>query len=136
MVLFVVPLSVNILNANYRLSHIGIALHRDFGYTLTSTLEKIMRIPLDRQSATPLYQQIQKYLRVQIQAGQLMPDTRLPATRKLAQDLGVSRITVQNAYADLESEGLIGSREGSGCRRHAARSPTGAARRRGGRRGP
>ena len=43
-----------------------------------------------------------------------MPDTRLPATRKLAQDLGISRITVQNAYADLESEGLIGSREGSG----------------------
>ncbi len=73
-----------------------------------------MRIPLDRQSTTPLYQQIQDHLREYILSGQLLPGTRLPATRKLAQDLGVSRITVQNAYADLESEGLISSREGSG----------------------
>lgn len=73
-----------------------------------------MRIPLDRQSNTPLYQQIQDYLRAQILSGELAPDTRLPATRKLAQELGVSRITVQNAYADLESGGLIGSRAGSG----------------------
>ncbi len=74
-----------------------------------------MRIPLDRQDSTPLYQQIQIYLRDQIQNGQLAPETRLPATRKLAADLGVSRITIQNAYADLESEGLIASREGSGA---------------------
>jgi GntR family transcriptional regulator/MocR family aminotransferase len=73
-----------------------------------------MRIPLDRENATPLYQQIQNFVRDQVLAGQLEPGTRLPATRKLAQDLGISRITVQNAYADLESEGLIGSRVGSG----------------------
>ena len=73
-----------------------------------------MRIPINRQSKTPLYQQIQNHLRDQILSGQLQPETRLPATRKLAQALGLSRITVQNAYADLESEGLIGSREGSG----------------------
>jgi GntR family transcriptional regulator/MocR family aminotransferase len=73
-----------------------------------------MRIPLDRKSAIPLYQQIQNHLRTQIQSGHLLPGTKLPATRKLAGDLGISRITVQNAYADLESEGLIESREGSG----------------------
>ncbi|GAB4436302.1 MAG: PLP-dependent aminotransferase family protein [Anaerolineae bacterium] len=73
-----------------------------------------MRIPLDRQSAVPLYQQIESYLRQHILSGGLAPETRLPATRQLAQDLGVSRITVKNAYAELESEGLIGSREGSG----------------------
>jgi len=73
-----------------------------------------MRIPLDQNSSTSLYQQIQNHLRKQIQSGQLLPGTKLPATRKLAQDLGISRITVQNAYAELESEGLIGSREGSG----------------------
>jgi GntR family transcriptional regulator / MocR family aminotransferase len=77
-------------------------------------MENIMRIPLDPENPIPLYQQIQNYLREQIISEQLLPGTRLPATRKLAQDLGVSRITVQNAYADLESEGLIGSREGSG----------------------
>jgi GntR family transcriptional regulator/MocR family aminotransferase len=73
-----------------------------------------MRIPLDRCNTTPLYRQLQNYLRKQILAGQLLSGTRLPATRKLAKDLGISRITVQNAYADLESEGLIASQEGSG----------------------
>jgi GntR family transcriptional regulator / MocR family aminotransferase len=73
-----------------------------------------MRIPLDRQSATPLYQQIKDYLRQGILSGSLAPDTRLPASRQLAQDLGVNRITVENAYAELESEGLILSKLGSG----------------------
>ena len=73
-----------------------------------------MRIPLDHYSVVPLYQQIETYLRQQILSGQLAPETRLPATRQLAQDLGISRITVNNAYAALESEGLIYSREGSG----------------------
>lgn len=73
-----------------------------------------MRIPLDRQNATPLYQQIERHLRENILSGKLAPDTQLPASRQLAQELGVSRITVNNAYATLESEGLLYSREGSG----------------------
>ncbi len=73
-----------------------------------------MRIPLDRQNSIPLYRQIMDFLRENIQSGALAPDTRLPATRELAQELGVSRITVKNAYAELESEGLLITREGSG----------------------
>ena len=73
-----------------------------------------MRIPLDRQSPTPLYQQIIIYLRQGILSGSLAPDTRLPASRQLAQNLGVNRITVENAYAELEAEGLILSKLGSG----------------------
>jgi len=73
-----------------------------------------MRIPLDHQSSIPLYQQIESYLRENILSGTLAPETRLPATRQLAQALGVSRITVNNAYATLESEGLLVSQEGSG----------------------
>lgn len=73
-----------------------------------------MRIPLDRQSPIPLYQQIKSYLRQGILSGSLAADTRLPASRQLAQDLGVNRITVENAYAELEAEGLIFSRLGSG----------------------
>jgi len=73
-----------------------------------------MRIPLDRQSAIPLYQQIEDYLRQGILSGSLAADTRLPASRQLARDLGVNRITVENAYAELETEGLIFSRMGSG----------------------
>jgi GntR family transcriptional regulator/MocR family aminotransferase len=73
-----------------------------------------MRIPLDRQSAVPLYQQIKTYLRQGILSGSLAADTRLPASRQLAQDLGVNRITVENAYAELEAEGLVYSKLGSG----------------------
>lgn len=73
-----------------------------------------MHIPLDREGETPLFRQIEAYLRENILAGNLLPETRLPATRKLAEQLGVSRITVKNAYAELESDGLIGSQEGSG----------------------
>src|SRR5512145_1998156 len=73
-----------------------------------------MRVPIDRQSAVPLYQQIKTYLRQGILSGSLAADTRLPASRQLAQDLGVNRITVENAYAELESEGLVFSKLGSG----------------------
>jgi GntR family transcriptional regulator/MocR family aminotransferase len=73
-----------------------------------------MRIPLDRKSVVPLYRQIESYLRHGILSGSLAADTRLPASRQLARDLGVSRITVENAYAELETDGLIYSRMGSG----------------------
>lgn len=73
-----------------------------------------MRIPIDRQSSIPLYQQIETYLRQSILSGGLPPDMRLPASRQLAHDLGVNRITVENAYAELEADGLVESRVGSG----------------------
>jgi GntR family transcriptional regulator/MocR family aminotransferase len=73
-----------------------------------------MRIPLNRSSPVPLYQQIERFLRDQIRAGRLAPQTRLPATRSLASMLGVSRVTITNAYDDLEAEGLLLSRTGSG----------------------
>jgi GntR family transcriptional regulator / MocR family aminotransferase len=73
-----------------------------------------MRIPLDRQSSEPLYQQIRSHLRQGILSGGLAADTRLPASRQLARDLGVNRITVENAYSELEADGLVFSRVGSG----------------------
>ena len=73
-----------------------------------------MRIPLDRQSTEPLYQQIKTHLRQGILSGGLAAETRLPASRQLAHDLGVNRITVENAYSELEADGLIFSRVGSG----------------------
>jgi GntR family transcriptional regulator/MocR family aminotransferase len=73
-----------------------------------------MRIPLDRQSEIPLYQQIESYLRQAILSGNLGANTRLPACRQLAKDLGVNRSTVENAYSALEVDGLVFSRMGSG----------------------
>ncbi|MFZ6029681.1 MAG: PLP-dependent aminotransferase family protein [Chloroflexota bacterium] len=73
-----------------------------------------MRIPIDRNSTTPLYRQIASYLRENILSQTLPPETRLPASRALASDLGVNRLTVETAYAGLEAEGLVFSRAGSG----------------------
>ena len=73
-----------------------------------------MWISLDRDSLLPLYQQIQHFLREQIKAGVLLPETQLPASREMAGNLGVSRVTVINAYAELEAEGLVYSQPGSG----------------------
>ena len=73
-----------------------------------------MRIPIDRESATPIYKQIIQFLRDEIESGALLAETRLPSTRSLAESLGVNRITVTNAYAELEAEGLIYGKTGSG----------------------
>jgi GntR family transcriptional regulator/MocR family aminotransferase len=73
-----------------------------------------MRIPLNPQSTSPLYQQIESYLRQGILSGSLPAETRLPACRQLAHDLGVNRATVENAYAKLQADGLVFSRMGSG----------------------
>lgn len=92
-----------------------------------------MRIPLERESPIPLYEQITEFLRRQIHSGSLAPDTRLPASRELADELGVSRVTVTNAYAELEADGLVWTRIGGGTfvgwapevvrGRHGAKAP-------------
>jgi GntR family transcriptional regulator/MocR family aminotransferase len=74
-----------------------------------------MRILLDAQSSTPLYKQIQHYLQEQIGSGGLEAETRLPASRDLAASLGVSRLTVSNAYDELESLGFIYKVRGKGA---------------------
>jgi GntR family transcriptional regulator/MocR family aminotransferase len=73
-----------------------------------------MRIPLDRQGPRPLYRQIEAYLREAITSGRLPAESRLPASRELAHDLGVSRLTTQSAYDELEASGLVAARAGSG----------------------
>ncbi len=74
-----------------------------------------MRLPLNRQSDVPIYKQIEAFFRQAILTDQLPAETRLPATRSLAHDLGLNRLTVDNAYAELEADGLIDTRPGSGA---------------------
>ncbi|THB77828.1 MAG: PLP-dependent aminotransferase family protein [Desulfobulbaceae bacterium] len=73
-----------------------------------------MRIALDKSLKKPIYQQIYDYFSESIRSGAMPVDTRLPPIRSLSRDLGVSRITVENSYARLEAEGLVGGRVGSG----------------------
>lgn len=73
-----------------------------------------MRIKLDRGSHDPLYLQLKKQIVDLIESGALPPGSRLPPTRDLARQLEISRITVVNAYAELEAEGLTTSQVGRG----------------------
>ena len=53
-------------------------------------------------------------LRDAMRSGTLVQGARLPATRVLAQDLALSRVTVEAAYAQLEAEGYLVRRTGQG----------------------
>ncbi|HWO78249.1 MULTISPECIES: PLP-dependent aminotransferase family protein [Bacillus] len=71
---------------------------------------------LDRQSNKPLYEQIADYIEQGISYSKFPPGSLLPSERKLAEQLGVNRSTVIQAYAHLRSFGIIQSRTGSGTR--------------------
>src|SRR6266566_6724711 len=71
-------------------------------------------IVLDTTSSIPLYRQLYDRLRLAILTGQLATGTRLPATRTLAGQLGVSRNTVYLAYRQLLAEVYIDSKVGHG----------------------
>ncbi|MFJ9758245.1 PLP-dependent aminotransferase family protein [Streptomyces sp. NPDC101149] len=55
-------------------------------------------------------------LREAVRTGRLAPGSRLPASRSLAADLGVSRNTVVESYAELVAEGWLTAQQGSGTR--------------------
>jgi 2-aminoadipate transaminase len=73
-------------------------------------------IPLHLQpeSPVPLYIQLRDQIRALVHGGDLRPGERIPASRELATQLGVHRTTVANAYAELDSEGLISGHVGRG----------------------
>lgn len=81
-----------------------------------SRLTQVPPMALDRSVALPLYRQIASQLRRAIVDGRLRPGAQLPAIRSLAEELGVGRITVINAYDQLAAEGYITGQVGSGTR--------------------
>jgi len=74
----------------------------------------MLPLHLQPQSHVPLYIQLRDQLRALVHTGDLRPGDRIPASRELATMLGVHRTTVANAYAELESEGLIQGHVGRG----------------------
>src|SRR5215813_5053320 len=71
-------------------------------------------IVIDRRAPQALHRQIYDAYRSAIIRGSLRPRQRVPSTRVLASELGVSRFPVLNAYSQLLAEGYIESRVGSG----------------------
>ncbi|TMM16850.1 MAG: PLP-dependent aminotransferase family protein [Actinobacteria bacterium] len=71
-------------------------------------------VELRRQHKLPLRAQLEDGLREAARSGRLSGGARLPATRALAADLGVSRRLVVDAYAQLVAEGYLTARRGAG----------------------
>lgn len=71
-------------------------------------------IVVDPSSGVPPYEQIRAQVEVLVHAGHLRPGTSLPTIRQLAHDLGIAPGTVQRAYRELESAGLVESRRRGG----------------------
>ncbi|UNK73891.1 PLP-dependent aminotransferase family protein [Raoultella planticola] len=62
----------------------------------------------------PHYQRIARQLKSAIEHGELAPGSRLPASRVYAQELGVSRATVENAWGELVAQGWLERRGQAG----------------------
>src|SRR2546426_6283161 len=77
----------------------------------TTTLPLSLPVP---RSGTPLYHWFYEELRSAILEGRLKPGARLPATRDLARQYGLSRATVVTAFEQLKSEGYVQGKVGAG----------------------
>lgn len=73
-----------------------------------------LSLELDHVGEEPLYRQLIRQIRAQIDSAQLPAGARLPASRDLARQLGISRISVVNAYAELRAQGLLSAQAGRG----------------------
>ena len=76
-------------------------------------MELLALVP-DREARVPLAAQLADALRTAARAGALRVGERLPSTRSLATDLGVSRTVTAAAYDQLLAEGWVAGRRGAG----------------------
>lgn len=78
---------------------------------------------LDRQCQQPLGMQLQRELRDAIRSGRLSAGERLPSSRTLARELGISRGLALECYGQLQAEGYLTTRLGSATRVAPSASP-------------
>jgi len=67
-------------------------------------------ITVDNSSPVPPFEQVRAQLATQIADGLLVPGTRLPTVRQLADDLGLAVNTVARSYRELEAAGMVETR--------------------------
>jgi GntR family transcriptional regulator len=74
-----------------------------------------MYIVVDETDRRPIYQQVVDEIKALIARGELREGAALPPVRQVAADLGVNLNTIATAYRELQREGLINVRHGSGA---------------------
>ncbi len=62
---------------------------------------------LDRESETPLYEQLYTYIKTEIMEARIPYQTKLPSKRKLSEFLNISQNTIETAYEQLVAEGYV-----------------------------
>jgi GntR family transcriptional regulator len=75
---------------------------------------RILNIEVNKQSPVPVYVQIAEAIRAIIHGGKLGPDSILPPSKILCERFGITRMTLRQAYARLEREGLLDAQRGRG----------------------
>ncbi|MEN6403755.1 MAG: GntR family transcriptional regulator [Armatimonadia bacterium] len=73
-----------------------------------------MYLSLDPNSGAPLHLQLKEQMRLAIATGALVVGDQLPTVRELAAQLRINPNTIARVYRDLQAEGLLASRQGSG----------------------
>jgi len=74
-----------------------------------------MYITIDELDARPIYRQVAEEIKALIARGALSEGMALPPVRQVADDLGVNLNTIAAAYRELQKEGLLKVRHGSGA---------------------
>lgn len=78
------------------------------------TAGQILNIDIDKRGPLPVYVQIAEAMRAMIHSGDLGPDSILPPSKLLCEKFGITRMTLRQAYARLEREGLLDPQRGRG----------------------
>ncbi len=73
-----------------------------------------MFVTIDTTDPRPIYQQVADGIKELVARGKLAEGTALPPVRQLAADLGVNLNTIATAYRELQKDGLIVIKHGSG----------------------
>ena len=82
-----------------------------------------MRFAINFKSGKPVYLQLADQVKAAAASGALRTGEVLPSIRPLAEELRINRNTVAKAYAELEAQGVIETRQGKGCFLRLAQSP-------------
>lgn len=77
-------------------------------------IEALVSLRVDKSTATPVYRQIAEVIRGLIRERTLAPGARLPPERVMCERIGISKMTLRQAYGLLEREGILESRRGFG----------------------
>ena len=84
-------------------------------HLIQKTERDVAMLSINYKDPRPIYEQVRDALRQLILSGAIKPEEKLPSVRELAGSLAINPNTIQRAYRELESGGLIYTVAGKGA---------------------